>query len=98
RWKFAAADIRERGHWKDYMAAYEQAIGATATQAAPWYVVPADNKWLTRLIVVGAVGLALEEMNLAYPSVDAGRLAELQQARQALESEAGAGGVRKGRR
>jgi PPK2 family polyphosphate:nucleotide phosphotransferase len=98
RWKFAAADIRERGHWKDYMAAYEQAIGATATQAAPWYVVPADNKWLTRLIVVGAVGLALEEMNLAYPSVDAGRLAELQQARQALEAEVGAGGVRKGRR
>ncbi len=86
-WKFSSADIRERGFWDDYMDAYEAAIRATARPESPWYVVPADNKWFTRLVVVGAVGLALEEMKLAYPQVDAARLDEIKAARSALESE-----------
>lgn len=86
-WKFAIGDIRERGHWSEYMAAYESAIRATATEAAPWYVVPADNKWVTRLIVVGAIGLALEEMNLAYPVVDETKREELARARAMLAGE-----------
>jgi PPK2 family polyphosphate:nucleotide phosphotransferase len=86
-WKFSSADIRERGYWDDYMVAYEDAIGSTATASSPWYVVPADNKWVTRLIVVGAVGLALEEMGLAYPTVDEARLREIVQAREALRAE-----------
>jgi PPK2 family polyphosphate:nucleotide phosphotransferase len=88
-WKFSSADIRERGHWDDYMAAYEDAIGSTATVASPWYVVPADNKWVTRLVVVGAIGLALEEMNLSYPTVDKARLDELARARELLQREGG---------
>ncbi len=86
-WKFSSADIRERGYWDAYMEAYEAAIRATATPASPWYVVPADNKWVTRLVVVGAVGLALEDMKLAYPTVDAARLGEIEAARNALRDE-----------
>ncbi|MDZ7651761.1 MAG: polyphosphate kinase 2 family protein [Burkholderiaceae bacterium] len=86
-WKFSAADIRERSHWRDYMKAYEAAIRATASKDSPWYVVPADNKWLTRLVVVGAVGLALEEMKLAYPQVDEAKRAELVAAREQLLGE-----------
>jgi PPK2 family polyphosphate:nucleotide phosphotransferase len=86
-WKFSAADIRERGHWRDYMEAYEAAIRATASKESPWYVVPADNKWLTRLVVVGAVGLALEEMKLAYPTVSEAQRADLAKARELLKAE-----------
>jgi PPK2 family polyphosphate:nucleotide phosphotransferase len=86
-WKFSAADIRERGYWKDYMRAYEDAIRATARKDSPWYVVPADNKWLTRLVVVGAVGLALEEMKLAYPTLSEAQRAELDKARELLKDE-----------
>ncbi len=86
-WKFSAGDVRERGHWQDYMRAYEAAIRATATADSPWYVVPADNKWLTRLIVVGAVGLALEEMKLAYPTLNEAQRADLAKARELLQAE-----------
>jgi PPK2 family polyphosphate:nucleotide phosphotransferase len=86
-WKFSAADIRERGYWRDYMKAYESAIRATASKESPWYVVPADNKWLTRLVVVGAVGLALEEMKLAYPTVSEAQRADLAKARELLQAE-----------
>jgi PPK2 family polyphosphate:nucleotide phosphotransferase len=86
-WKFSAGDVRERGYWKDYMRAYETAIRATATADSPWYVVPADNKWLTRLVVVGAVGLALEEMKLAYPTVSEAQRADLAKARELLQAE-----------
>jgi len=86
-WKFAAADVRERGHWDAYMAAYEQAIGATATAHSPWYVVPADNKWFTRLVVVAAVVQALREMDLAYPSLDAAGREALAAARALLLAE-----------
>jgi len=73
-WKFSPADIEEREYWDDYMAAYEDAIRRTASREAPWYVVPADNKWYTRLVVAAAIVEALRKLDLAYPQVDeAGR-------------------------
>jgi len=83
-WKFAVGDIREREHWDAYMQAYEDAIRATATREAPWFVVPADNKWFTRLVVVGAIVEALEKMDLSYPRVDKAQRAELDAARALL--------------
>jgi PPK2 family polyphosphate:nucleotide phosphotransferase len=86
-WKFSAADISERGRWRDYMSAYEQMIQNTATPHAPWYVVPADNKWYTRLVVAAAIVHALEDLKLSYPKVDAAKREELKAARIALEHE-----------
>lgn len=86
-WKFSEADIRERGLWRDYMSAYEQMIQNTATPHAPWYVVPADNKWYTRLVVAAAIVHALEDLKLGYPKVDAAKRKELEAARVALEHE-----------
>jgi len=86
-WKFSEADVKERGFWKDYMAAYEEAIRATATPWAPWYVVPADNKWFSRLVVAGAIIHAMEQLDLRYPVVDEAKKRELAAARRALRSE-----------
>ncbi len=86
-WKFSAADLGERGYWKDYMEAYEDAIRATATPHAPWFVVPADNKWFTRLVVGAAVVDALLDLDLHYPKVDRAQRAQLQEARRALRKE-----------
>jgi PPK2 family polyphosphate:nucleotide phosphotransferase len=86
-WKFSAADVEERQYWDDYMAAYEDAIRATATKNAPWYVVPADNKWFTRLVVAAAVVDQLERLDLAYPKVDAAKRKELAAARDRLLAE-----------
>ncbi|HYM46970.1 MAG TPA: polyphosphate kinase 2 family protein [Burkholderiaceae bacterium] len=86
-WKFAAADVKERGHWNEYMNAYEEAIRATATKRAPWFVVPADSKWFTRLVVVGAIVEALEKMQLKFPTLDEGRRAELARSRELLLNE-----------
>jgi len=83
-WKFSAADIRERGFWNDYMHAFEEAIRATATQHAPWFIVPADNKWFTRLVVAAAIVEAVENLDLSYPKVDARKKKELSSARAAL--------------
>jgi len=83
-WKFSAADIREREYWDDYMAAFEDAIRATASQRAPWYVVPADNKWFTRLVVAAAIVETMENLDLHYPEVDAAKKKELAAARAAL--------------
>jgi PPK2 family polyphosphate:nucleotide phosphotransferase len=83
-WKFSASDVAERGHWDDYMKAYQEAIRATAAPRAPWYVVPADRKWFTRLVVVGAICHALEELGLHYPEVTAQQRAALAEARAAL--------------
>ncbi len=88
-WKFALPDVQERAHWKDYMRAYEDAISATSTEWAPWYVVPADHKWFTRLIVAQVVVDTLEKLGLEYPKVDAERRKELAEARKALEAEKG---------
>ncbi|MGH8700387.1 MAG: PPK2 family polyphosphate kinase, partial [Burkholderiales bacterium] len=86
-WKFAAADVKERGHWDEYMEAYEDMIRATAAPHAPWYVVPADNKWFTRLVVAAAVVETLEGLDLRYPKVGKKQRAELAAARAALLRE-----------
>src|SRR5256712_4206788 len=86
-WKFSAADIHEREYWNDYMDAYQDMIRNTATPAAPWYVVPADNKWFTRLVVASAIIDTLEKLNLSYPKVDASRRKELEKARKFLEGK-----------
>jgi PPK2 family polyphosphate:nucleotide phosphotransferase len=86
-WKFSSADARERGHWKDYMKAYESAIRDTATKDAPWYVVPADNKWFTRVVVAAAIIDALASLDLHYPKVDKAKLEELALAKESLLAE-----------
>jgi len=86
-WKFSPADIGEREYWDDYMAAYEDAIRRTASREAPWYVVPADNKWYTRLVVVAAIVEALWKLDLAYPGIDAARRKEIAAARSSLMRE-----------
>ena len=86
-WKFSATDVTERERWHEYMAAYEEMIQHTATPHAPWYVVPADKKWYTRLVVAAAIIDALEELNLRYPIVSADKRKELRAARVALEHE-----------
>jgi PPK2 family polyphosphate:nucleotide phosphotransferase len=86
-WKFSTADIAERQRWNDYMTAYEEMIQNTATPHAPWYVVPADKKWYTRMIVAAAIVHALEDLNLRYPAVSAAKRKELKDARKALEHE-----------
>jgi PPK2 family polyphosphate:nucleotide phosphotransferase len=83
-WKFSAGDAAERQHWDAYMEAYEDAIRATATKAAPWYVVPADNKWFTRIVVAAAVIDALASLDLEYPKLGKEQLKELAAAREAL--------------
>ena len=84
-WKFSAADVRERACWDDYMTAYEELIAATSTSQSPWYVVPADNKWYTRLVVAAAIVDTLKDLNLEYPKVDAEKRKQLQAARAELE-------------
>jgi len=86
-WKFSAADVELRRHWDAYMRAYEKAIRRTASPHAPWYVVPADNKWFTRLIVAAAIVKALEDIKLSYPKIDAARRKEHIAARAALLAE-----------
>jgi PPK2 family polyphosphate:nucleotide phosphotransferase len=86
-WKFSASDAQERGHWNEYMAAYEDMIRGTATPHAPWYVVPADNKWFTRLVVAGAVIDTLKSLKLRYPEVDDAKKRELAEARRILEGQ-----------
>ena len=83
-WKFSANDAKEREFWDDYMEAYEETIRHTATKHAPWYVVPADNKWFTRVVVAAAVISALDAMDLAYPEVGEEKLAELAAAKKVL--------------
>jgi polyphosphate kinase 2 (PPK2 family) len=86
-WKFSEADARERQLWKDYMACYEDAIRHTARPWAPWYVIPADNKWFARLAVAGAIIDAMEAVGLAYPEVDGAKRKELAAARRILNAE-----------
>jgi len=83
-WKYSSADVKEREHWDEYMNAYEEAIQNTATDEAPWYVVPADHKWFTRLVVAAAIVDTLEDLNLAYPEVDAEKHREIEAAKQLL--------------
>jgi PPK2 family polyphosphate:nucleotide phosphotransferase len=83
-WKFNLGDVAERRLWDDYQSAYEKAIAATATPAAPWFVVPADNKWFTRLMVAEAIAEALEDLKLHYPEISAEDRARLEDARREL--------------
>ena len=83
-WKFSMADVQERGFWKDYQEAYEEMIQQTATKHAPWYVVPANNKWFTRLVVAGVILDALNELDLSFPDVDKSKRKELAAVRSSL--------------
>jgi PPK2 family polyphosphate:nucleotide phosphotransferase len=87
-WKFSVADARERTHWDEYMAAYEDMIRNTASDHAPWFVVPADSKWFTRAVVAAAIIEGLASLGLAYPRVGDAKRAELIEARAALMEEA----------
>jgi PPK2 family polyphosphate:nucleotide phosphotransferase len=86
-WKFSMADIQERGYWKDYQQAYEELIQQTSTKHAPWYIVPADNKWYSRLVVSAAIVETLDELKLEYPVVDKAKKKELEQVRKILVKE-----------
>jgi PPK2 family polyphosphate:nucleotide phosphotransferase len=86
-WKFSLADVKERGHWDHYMQAYENAFKYTSTKWAPWYVIPADNKWFTHVAVADLIVAKLRSLKLAYPTVSKQHLEELSIARKALESE-----------
>jgi PPK2 family polyphosphate:nucleotide phosphotransferase len=86
-WKFSESDVLEREHWDEYMDCYEDVIRNTATKDAPWYVVPADNKWFSQLVVATTIVETLKELKLSYPKVEAARSKELQQARRMLEKQ-----------
>jgi PPK2 family polyphosphate:nucleotide phosphotransferase len=86
-WKFSASDAKERQHWNDYMTAYEAMIRATARPYAPWYVVPADNKWFTRVIVAAAIIDALEALDLKFPEMTQAQKQQLAEARKTLVGE-----------
>jgi PPK2 family polyphosphate:nucleotide phosphotransferase len=86
-WKFSMDDVKERGYWKDYQEAYEEMIQNTAKKHAPWYVVPADNKWYTQLIVASAIITAIEGLNLCFPDVDKKKKKELEIVRESLLHE-----------
>jgi len=86
-WKFSASDVAERRYWDRYMNAYEEMIRATSTPHAPWYVVPADNKWYTHLAVASAIVQTLEGLNLSYPTIDAATRRRLKTVRAELEND-----------
>jgi polyphosphate kinase 2 (PPK2 family) len=86
-WKFSTSDLSERGCWDDYMKAYEDAISATSTEASPWYVIPADYKWVTRAIVADIVTTTIRGLDLKYPEVTAEQNKLLAEARKKLDAE-----------
>ena len=87
-WKFSLGDVDERLHWTKYMHAYEAALGATSTRNAPWFIVPADNKWFTRLAIAKILIGTLESMDLHFPKLDQRKLRELAEARRRLRAPA----------
>jgi len=86
-WKFSSADIKERGYWDEYQHAYEETIRNTSTKHSPWYVVPADNKWFTRVVVAAAVVEAMQSLSLDFPTVDDAMLKDLKSAQKTLLAE-----------
>ena len=90
-WKFSLNDVDERLKWKDYMRAYEEAIRATSTKSAPWYVIPADNKWFSRLAIAEVIIETLESLDLHFPKIDGRKRRELNTARRRLRAKKGAG-------
>jgi polyphosphate kinase 2 (PPK2 family) len=86
-WKYSTSDALERQHWNEYMGAYEEMIRNTSTERAPWYVVPADHKWFTRVVVAEALVHVLDKLNLSFPKVDAEKRKDLKKARIILKNE-----------
>jgi PPK2 family polyphosphate:nucleotide phosphotransferase len=86
-WKFSPSDVAERQHWDAYMKAYEEAIAATSTDHAPWYIVPADKKWVSRAVVAGVLAGTIRRLGLEWPAVDAEKRKQIEDARRLLESE-----------
>jgi len=86
-WKFSASDVQERAFWDDYMDAYEQVFNRTSTEFAPWYIIPADRKWFTRLVVANIICTKLQELNLQYPQVSEEYNQQLLVAKKNLEAE-----------
>jgi PPK2 family polyphosphate:nucleotide phosphotransferase len=86
-WKFSAADVKERSHWKEYMSAYEEMLGGTSTSWAPWHVIPADHKWYTRALVARIIIATLKSLKLSYPQLTAQQQAELREAKDVLLRE-----------
>jgi PPK2 family polyphosphate:nucleotide phosphotransferase len=86
-WKFSAKDVAERAHWDDYMHAFEEAISATSTEWAPWFIIPADHKWVSRALVANIIAGTINSLKLDYPKIDRNKRAELDAARRTLENE-----------
>ena len=86
-WKFSANDVKERAFWDDYMTAYEEVFNHTSTEWAPWYIIPADRKWFTRLVVADIICTKLQNLNLQYPTVTEEHKQQLLQAKSLLEQE-----------
>ena len=86
-WKFSPADIAERGFWDDYMKAYEEAISATSTKWAPWYIIPADHKWVSRGLVARIVASTIDKLDIGYPEISSEQETSIEQARKQLEAE-----------
>jgi PPK2 family polyphosphate:nucleotide phosphotransferase len=86
-WKFSPSDVAERQHWDDYMAAYEEAISATSTDHAPWYVVPADKKWVSRAVVAAVLAGTIRNLGLEWPKIDDTKRRQIDEARRLLEAE-----------
>ena len=86
-WKFSASDLSERAVWADYMDAYEDALAATTTEEAPWYVVPADNKWVTRAVVADVITTAILSLDLKFPEVTEEQRKRLAEAKTQLQDE-----------
>jgi polyphosphate kinase 2 (PPK2 family) len=86
-WKFSTADLQERAFWSDYMDAYEDALAATTSKEAPWYVVPADDKWATRAVVADVITTAIRSLGLKFPEVTAEQRKRLAEAKRELEKE-----------
>ena len=86
-WKFSLGDVKERAYWDDYMNAYTEAIEATSTERAPWYIIPADKKWFTRLAVSEVIVQTLQSMDLRFPQLSEGHLTELMEAKKLLETD-----------
>jgi PPK2 family polyphosphate:nucleotide phosphotransferase len=88
-WKFSEADLSERGHWKSYRKAFEDAITATSTKKAPWWIIPADRKYVARAMIADIITTAIQDLGLKYPKVDEAKMARLAEAREKLEKEGG---------
>ena len=88
-WKFSMGDIRERALWEKYQAAYQEVIRHTSTRFAPWHVVPADHKWLARIVIISAIIDALDRLDLKFPKADAASIKEFREVRRALLAEGG---------